>query len=137
MGTQRKWMTITGWVITLLLTAGLVFSALSKFTHPPELLEGVKHFEFDLDTMTKIGYVEAGCLVLFLIPQTATLGAVLLTGYLGGAIATHVRVGDPPGQMAAPIIMGVLVWLALFFRDPQVRALLPIRCTNSCSAPKE
>jgi hypothetical protein len=61
--------------------------------------------------------------VCYLIPRTAVLGAVLLTGYLGGAIATHARLGEP---FVAPIILGVVVWAGLWLRDPRLRALLPL-----------
>jgi hypothetical protein len=60
------------------------------------------------------------------IPITSVLGAILLTGYLGGAIATHVRVGDH-GDIVIPIVLGVLVWLGLFLRDPRLRQLIPLR----------
>jgi hypothetical protein len=71
-----------------------------------------------------IGILELSCVILYAIPQTAILGAVLLTGYLGGAIATHVRVHD---NFISPAIGGILVWLGVYLRDPRVRALLPIR----------
>ncbi|MSQ01856.1 MAG: DoxX family protein [Myxococcales bacterium] len=72
-----------------------------------------------------IGAIEIGCAILYLVPQTAVLGAILLTGYLGGAVATHVRVGD--GQFAPPIILGALVWSGLALRDRRLRELLPLR----------
>jgi xanthine/uracil permease len=61
---------------------------------------------------------------VYVIPQTSVLGAILLTGYLGGAVATHVRIDD---NFVPPIVMGVLVWLGLFLRDPRLRALIPLR----------
>ena len=69
--------------------------------------------------------VEAACAVIYLIPKTAGLGAVLLTGYLGGAVATHVHAGEPNWFIA--VIVGIVVWLGLYFRDPRVRDLMPIR----------
>jgi hypothetical protein len=69
--------------------------------------------------------VEIGCTLLYLIPPTAVLGAVLVTGYLGGAVATHVRLLEM--QFLAPLLLGVLIWLGLFLRDPRVRALIPVR----------
>jgi len=65
------------------------------------------------------------CVILYAIPQTAVLGAILLTGYLGGAVSTHVRAGD--GQWFFPVIFGVLVWLGLVLRDPRLRVLVPLR----------
>lgn len=72
-----------------------------------------------------LGIVEVGCTLVYLIPRTAVVGAILLTGYLGGAIATHVRLLE--GQFFVPLVLGILIWGGLFLRDPQVRALLPVR----------
>jgi hypothetical protein len=68
--------------------------------------------------------VELCCVLLYLIPQTAVLGAILLTGYLGGATATHVRVDE---AYFMPVVVGILVWLGLYLRDPRLRALVPWR----------
>jgi hypothetical protein len=75
--------------------------------------------------MNKVLIIEAVCLLLYVIPQTAVLGAILLTGYLGGAVITHARVGEP--NWIVPVIIGIVFWLGLWFRDPRVRALAPIR----------
>jgi len=72
-----------------------------------------------------LGIVEASCAILYLIPRTAVLGAILVTGYLGGAVATHARVGDP--AFITPALLGVIAWLGLFLRDRRVRALIPLR----------
>lgn len=74
--------------------------------------------------MYKLGFVEIGCVVIYLIPRTSILGAVLLAAYLGGAVATHVRVGDP---FWAPILCGVALWLGLWLREPRLKALVPFR----------
>jgi hypothetical protein len=74
-----------------------------------------------------LGILELACTVLYLVPRTAVLGAILLTGYLGGAVATHVRVGDGFGQLVVPIFLGVLVWGGLCLRDTRLRAILPLR----------
>jgi hypothetical protein len=128
---QNKYLTISGWILTVLLAAALIGgSALMGKLLPttnPKIIEGTAKLGLPKDVIVKIGIVEIACAVLFLIPQTAMLGAILLTGYLGGAVATHVRIGDGPGEFAAPIIIAVLVWLALFLRDPRIRALLPFR----------
>jgi hypothetical protein len=71
-----------------------------------------------------IGIVELLCVIVYAVPRTSILGAVLLTGYLGGAIATHVRVGD---MFIPPLVLGVLVWGGLYFRSARIRSLLPIR----------
>ena len=74
-----------------------------------------------------LGIVLLSCTVLYLVPRTAVLGAILLTGYLGGAVATHVRVGEGLFPVLFPVIMGLLVWGGLWLRDERVRALAPLR----------
>jgi hypothetical protein len=94
-----------------------------KLMHPPSLDEGFKHLGWPVTAALGLGVVELLSVVCYLIPRTAVLGAVLLTGYLGGAIATHARLGEP---FVAPIILGVVVWAGLWLRDPRLRALLPL-----------
>lgn len=131
---QSKAMSIAGWMLTALLVLGLGFSASMKFSQPDMFWkEWVDKFSYPKELAFPIGITEVVCAILFVIPQTRVLGAVLLTGYLGGAIATHVRVKDP---FYGPVIGGVLVWLAIFLRDPRVRALLPITTSDSTSPEK-
>jgi len=113
-----------GWVIGVLPALLLLFSAVMKFTKPPELVEGFTHLGWPADLALALGIVELTCTVLYLIPRTAVLGAILLTGYLGGAIATHARIGE---QFIGPVVLGVLVWLGLFLRDRRLRELIPLR----------
>ena len=125
MGNQTKVMTWTGWAITVLIGLMMTFGGVYVLTDPPELKEQfVGKFGYPEDLALPIGVVELCCAALFLIPRTSILGAVLLTGYLGGAVATHVRVHD---SFVAAVIVGILVWLAMYLRDPRVRALLPFR----------
>jgi hypothetical protein len=86
--------------------------------------EGMAKYGYPASSVMPLQIVAFVCVVLYAIPQTAVLGAILLTGYLGGAVATHVRAGDP---WFLPIIFGVFVWLGLFLRDPRLRALVPLR----------
>ena len=74
-----------------------------------------------------LGIVLLGCTVLYAIPRTSVLGAILLTGYLGGAVVTHVRVGDTLFTIVFPIIFGVLIWGGLYLRDERLRALIPLQ----------
>ena len=128
MAANNKVLTWVGRVITGLVGLMLVFSATMKFRNPPEVAEQfVGKLGYPEDLILAIGGVEICCVILYLIPQTAILGAVLLTGYLGGAVATHVRIHD---NFAGAAIGGVLVWLGLYLRDPRIRALLPIRRAN-------
>lgn len=105
-------------VLMLLMSAGM------KFTKGPEVMEGMAKFGYAESVVIPLGIVELACTILYVIPQTSVLGAILLTGYLGGATATHVRVGD---VFIAPVIAGVLVWAGLYLRDPRLRALIPLR----------
>jgi hypothetical protein len=102
----------------------LLLSGAMKLVKPAPVVEGFAQLGYSPDLALGIGIVEIICTALYVIPQTTVLGAILLTGYLGGATATHLRVGDP---YYAPIIVGVLVWLGLFLRDARLRALIPWR----------
>ena len=74
-----------------------------------------------------IGLVLLVCTALYLIPRTCLLGAILLTGYLGGAVATHVRVGGPVFNVIFPVILGAMLWGGLYLRDPRIAALIPLQ----------
>ena len=102
----------------------LVMSGVMKFVKPAGVVEGFAKLGWLESHTLPLGIVELVCTALYIIPRTSVLGAILLTGYLGGAIATHVRIGDP---FIFPIILGVLVWLGLFLRDARLRAILPLR----------
>ena len=119
------WMVWTGRVVSALPVLALLMSGAFKFMKPnEEMVKGLDHIGWKADQLSTLGIVEIACTILYVIPQTSVLGAILLTGYLGGATATHVRVGDP---WFAPVIIGVLVWLGLFLRDARLRAILPLR----------
>ncbi len=113
-----------GCVISALPVLMLLTSASMKFAQPPDVVKGFEHLGWPLSLALGLAIVELTCTVIYVIPQTSVLGAILLTGYLGGATATHVRVGD---NFVTPIIFGVLVWLGLYLRDPRLRALLPLQ----------
>lgn len=121
---QPSWMTWTGRLLTVLVAAMLTMSGVMKFTNDPQLLEGLEKMRISQATMQKIGVVELVCTVLFLIPQTTVIGAILLTGYLGGAIFAHVQQGEP---LVMPIVIAVVAWFGVFFREPRLRALIPWR----------
>ena len=114
-----------GMDLTAIPTFMLLMSASMKFAQKPEVIEGFTgKFGYPQGALLVLGAVEAACAVIYLIPQTAVLGAILVTGYLGGATATHVRVGDP---FFAPVVLGILAWGGLYLRDPKLRAFLPLR----------
>jgi hypothetical protein len=123
-GLNPKWMVWTGWVISILPVLGLAMSAAMKFLKPPEVVQGFTKLGWAENSALGLGILEIACTIVYLIPQTSVLGAILLTGYLGGATATHVRISD---NFLAPVVMGVMVWLGLYLRDYRLRLLLPFR----------
>jgi hypothetical protein len=114
----------TGRVISALPVLLMLFGAVFTFVKPAEAREGMIKHGYAEHHVIPIIIVEVCCVILYVIPQTAVLGAILLTGYLGGATATHVRVSEP---WFMPVIVGILVWLGLYLRDPRLRALVPLR----------
>ncbi len=113
-----------GWVLSALPVPLFLFSAFGKFGKSPDVVKGFEHLGWPLHTAVPLGVLELACVVLFLIPQTAVLGAILIAGYLGGAIATHVRLEEPFYMQAS---LGVVMWLGLYLREPRLRALVPLR----------
>jgi hypothetical protein len=108
-----------------LAVAFLVFDATMKLLKVPPVVEAMAHMGFPDDTARPIGVILLACVLLYVVPRTAVLGAVLLTGYLGGAIASHLRLEDPLfSHTLFPIYFGVLLWGGLYLRDPRVRALV-------------
>jgi hypothetical protein len=104
----------------------MVLSAVMKLLRPPQVVEAfVKQFGYSDSSLVPIGVLELACAVVYLIPRTAVLGAVLVTTFLGGAVATHVRIGDP--SFIGPTVLGILAWLGLYLREPRLHELLPLR----------
>jgi hypothetical protein len=110
--------------VAMLLMSG-TFKVLGAVTGGKEMLENWAKSGYPAGTLLPIGLVEMACAVLYLVPRTSVLGAVLVTGYLGGAVATHVRAAEI--AFLAPLLLGVLAWGGLWLRDPRLRALLPLR----------
>ena len=102
----------------------LFFSGAMKLANPAFVTEEFARLGYDESLVVGIGIMEIACTVVYVIPRSSVLGAILLTGYLGGATATQVRVGDP---FFGPIVLGVLVWGGLLLRDERLRALLPLK----------
>jgi hypothetical protein len=113
-----------GWIMSALPVLMLVSSAIMKFIKPAALTEGFTHLGYDMKLAVGLGVLELTCTCLYLIPITSIVGAILLTGYLGGAIATHLRVGD---SVLAPVILALFVWGGLFLRDARLREMIPLR----------
>jgi len=113
-----------GRIISALPVLMLLFSGVMKLAKPTPVVQEFARLGYPGSVVLGIGILEIVCTVVYLIPRTSVLGAILLTGYLGGATATHVRIGDP---FIFPVVFGVLVWLGLFLRDDRLRALIPWR----------
>lgn len=117
------WMKRTGWALTGLVTLALLASASGKLSHGAAVVEGFGKFGFAESLLTPIGVVELAVALLYVFPRTAFLGGILVAGYLGGAVVTHVRNFDP---FIAPLLVGILAWLGLWFRTPAFRELAPL-----------
>jgi hypothetical protein len=115
----------TGWVVSALPIPMLLMSAAMKVTAGPQAMEGFSHLGWEPSLAIPLAITEIACVAIYLIPRTAVLGAILLTGYLGGAIATHVRVQEV--DFIFPLLLGVVAWLGLYMRDARLRKLLPWR----------
>src|SRR2546426_8364410 len=103
----------------------LLFSGVMKLLKPAPVVQGFAHYGYPESLIVVIGILEIACTLVYVIPQTSYLGAILMTAYLGGATASNVRVGDP--SYLVTVILGVLVWVGLYLRDARLRALLPLR----------
>ncbi len=126
-----KGIRVTGWVLSILIAVFLIVaSAVPKFIEWEDKEEMFGKFGYTIPLMEKIGIVEIAVAVLFIIPRTSFVGAILLTGYLGGATATHVRIGDP---FYFPIVMGVLAWIALGCRMPTIFTLAKGKVPSSAA----
>jgi hypothetical protein len=114
----------TGWAISGLAAAFLFFDGAARVVGFAPYAEGTMRAGYPVEVGVSIGLVLIACTVLYVIPGSAVLGAILLTGYLGGATATNLRTADP---FLFPAVFGMFVWLGLYLRDPRLRALLPFR----------
>src|SRR5712691_8432815 len=121
----KRWMIWTGRVLSAIPVLLLAMSAGFAFARPPQVIEGMNKFGYPESKLLLIAVLEIGSALIYAIPRTAVLGAILMTAYLGGAVATHVRIGDPGYPTA--IIAGIFVWAGLYLRDERLRALLPLR----------
>jgi hypothetical protein len=111
----------TGRVIATLLVLFLAVDAAGKILRLAPYVEGTARVGFSPGVLVPLGIVLAVCTLLYAVPRTAVLGAVLLTGYLGGATATHVRLGEP---FVFPVVFGMLLWVSLLLRDARLRDLV-------------
>jgi len=130
-GTQTipvsKKMLWAGRIISALVILFLLFDGVIKVIQHPEAVRPTTQLGYPEGLVVGIGIIELVCLVVYVIPQTSVLGAILLTGYLGGAVATQVRAGSELFSLIFPVIIGAMIWGGLWFRDERLRALIPLR----------
>lgn len=124
-GPISKKMIWAGRVVSAIPVLLMLFSAAMKFAKPAPVVQGMVRFGYPESQLFLLGLLESLSCVVYLIPRTAVLGAILMTGYLGGATASNLRIGDP--SYILTVTLGVFVWAGLFLRDSRVRALIPLR----------
>ncbi|HEU4328308.1 MAG TPA: DoxX family protein [Roseiflexaceae bacterium] len=122
--TSTKTALWSGWIISGLAAAFLIMDGGIKVLQLAPAVDATVQLGYPAGVVMPLGVLLLACLAVYLLPRTAPLGAILLTGYLGGAIATHVRVGSPLFSFVFPLIVGALIWGGLALRDARVRALL-------------
>ena len=120
-----------GRVLSGLAVFFFLMDAVMKFVKPEQVVEATTKLGYTVDVITPLGVVLLVCTILYAIPRTTVLGAILLTGYLGGAVASHLRAGDPLfSHVLAPAYFGVMVWGGLYLRSERVRAAV---CGGVCT----
>ncbi len=125
----RRWVLWTGRILSALPVLMMLFSASMKLWPQPQVIEMfVGKYGYPQSSLAAIGLLEIACAAIYAVPRTAVLGAVLVSAYLGGAVATHVRAGE---SFLIPAALGVVAWVGLYLRDERLRALLPLRGSAS------
>jgi hypothetical protein len=125
MQTKLMWV---GRGISVLLSLLFAMSAVMKLSGGPGVTEGMAHLGLPESLVVPLGILEFSCVAIYLIPATSIVGSILMTGYIGGAILAHVRVGDP---FFFQIVLGLCVWLGLYLRDKRLRDLIPLRTSGA------
>jgi hypothetical protein len=117
-----------GWGLSILASLLFLFSAFIKFKGGPDMDQAMAHLGLPASMVLPLGILELTCVVIYLIPATSVLGAILLAGYVGGTIVTCWRVGDP---FIINIVLGLVVWLGIYLREPRLKELIPLRRRTS------
>ena len=124
-GSMSKTKLWIGRILSALPVLLLLFSGAMKLAKPAPVIEGFARYGYPGNLIRIIGILEISCVVVYAIPRTSILGAILLTGYLGGATATNVRLGDP--SYIVTVALGVLAWIGLYLREERLHALVPLK----------
>jgi hypothetical protein len=117
----------TGRILSGLMALFFVFDGVAHLMKPAPVVEAFGRLGYPLSASVGIGVLALICTAIYVTPKSAVLGAILLTGYLGGAVSTHVRAGSTLFERIFPLILGALVWTGIFVRDAQLRKLIPLR----------
>ena len=124
---QSLWI---GRIVSALPALFLLVDGAMKLVKPAVVVDATTKLGYSESVIVPLGIVLIVCTILYLIPPTSVLGAILLTGYLGGAVATHARVGEGIFPIIFPIILGAMLWLGLYLHDVRLRALIPLRSST-------
>lgn len=116
----------TGRILSILAVLFMLFDAVAHLLKPAPVVQAFLQLGFPLSLSIDLGIIQLICVLVYIIPRTAIFGAVLITGYLGGAVAIHMRVGNPVFECVFPILIGILFWAGLLLRDPRLRAIFPV-----------
>jgi hypothetical protein len=128
MAGSRKWTRWAGWGISGLMILFMLFDSISKLALERHVIAATTQIGYPVHAIRPIGAIALVCTLLYAIPRTSILGAILLTAYLGGAVASKVRVDDPLfSSVLFGVYFGIFVWGALYLRDDQLRTMIPLR----------
>jgi DoxX-like family len=123
---QSKGQLWTGRALTILAVLFLVFDGVMKLILPPQVIQSAAPLGYSVSSLPGIGIALLLCTALYVIPRTAVLGAALLTGYLGGAVASMVRIHAPAFELVFPFLFAIIIWASLWLRYPQLRTVFPV-----------
>lgn len=125
---ESKGYRIAGWSLTGLTILFMLFDSLSKLALESHVIAATTGIGFPVAVIRPIGWILLGCTILYAIPRTAVLGAILLTGFMGGAVASKIRIEDPLfSSILFGVYFGIILWAGLYLRDSRLRALIPLR----------
>lgn len=124
---SKKFAVRAGWALTVLSGLFLIFDGVGKILLPPQVTEACVRLGFPVERITGVGVLLLVFTLVYLVPRTSVLGAVLLTAFLGGAVAIQLRTGSPVFETTFPVIFALIVWGGIYLREPRLCSLLPIR----------
>jgi len=127
-GSNSKVLFWLGWGLSGLTVLFMLFDGIAKLAMEQHVVEATTKIGYPVDAIRPLGIVLLACTVLYALPRTAILGAILLTGYLGGAVASKVRIEDPFfSSILFGVYFGIIAWGGLYLRDDRLRTLIPVR----------